>query len=239
MIVSDRHMKTGDGADPLEHAFDEPERAAIYRVIRSRRDIRRQFTGGRIPDAVLRRILEAAHLAPSVGMSQPWDFIIVTDGCVREKVKDLVAGEKEAFARDLPPSRAERFESIKIEGILESSLNVCVTCDVSRGGPHVLGRHAVPETSFYSTCLAIANLWLAARAEGVGVGWVSFYRPERLKDILGIPEEVEPVAYLCVGPVTDFPPEPDLEVHGWERRRQLASLVFSERYGQPSALFDR
>lgn len=217
--------------------FDQTDRNAIYNAIRSRRDVRRQFTGEPIPDSVLTRILEAAHLAPSVGFMQPWNFIVVRDHSVRDRVKRLAEEERHAFAGTLPPERAERFRGIKIEGILESSLNICVTCDPSRGGPHVLGRHTLPETDLYSTCLAIGNLWLAARAEGIGVGWVSFYRKDGLRRILGVPDGIEPLAYLCVGPVTHFPPIPDLEAFGWEQRRRLATLVFDDRWGRPSELF--
>lgn len=221
----------------LRLAFDAEDRAAVYRAIRSRRDIRRQFTGEPIPAPILKRILEAAHHAPSVGFMQPWNFIVVRNRSAREHVKRLAEEERRAFALTLPPERAEHFRDIKIEGILESSVNICVTCDPSRAGPHVLGRHTIPETDRYSTCLAVANLWLAARAEGIGVGWVSFYRTVELRSILGIPYGIEPVAYLCVGPVTEFPFVPDLEAAGWERRRTLASLVFDDRWGTHSELF--
>jgi nicotinate-nucleotide--dimethylbenzimidazole phosphoribosyltransferase len=222
---------------PLE--FSGTDRAAVYRVIRERRDIRRQFTGAPVPPEALRRVLEAAHLAPSVGFSQPWDFIVVRDLKTRARIKDLVRQERAAFAATLPQDRARLFREIKIEGIVESSLNLCVTCDRTRGGRHVLGRHAIPETAAYSTCLAIANLWLAARAEGIGVGWVSFYRKDELAQILALPPQLDPIAYLCVGPVTGFPPLPDLQAHGWEQRRSLRSHVFDERWGVSSQLFER
>ena len=221
----------------LELAFIDSDREAIYRAIHSRRDVRRQFTGEPIPEPVLERILEAAHHAPSVGFMQPWNFILVRDRLIREKVQRLAEEERQAFALTLPPERAQRFRRIKIEGILESSINIAVTCDSARAGPHVLGRHTIPETDRYSTCLAIANLWLAARAEGIGVGWVSFYRTDELRAILGIPTEIEPIAYLCVGPVTRFPTVPDLQAAGWEERRVIASLVFDDRWGTQSELF--
>jgi 5,6-dimethylbenzimidazole synthase len=222
----------------LRLAFSARDREAVYRAIHSRRDIRRQFTGEPISVSILRRILEAAHHAPSVGFMQPWNFILVRNRRVREQVQRLAEEERRVFALSLPPERAERFRDIKIEGILESSLNICVTCDSSRAGPHVLGRHAIPETDRYSTCLAIANLWLAARAEGIGVGWVSFYRTHELRSILEIPGGIEPVAYLCVGPVTEFPFVPDLEAADWEQRRTLASLVFDDRWARHSRLFE-
>ena len=219
------------------NAFAPEDRRAVYRAIGSRRDVRRQFTGEEIPKPVLRRILEAAHLAPSVGFMQPWNFILVKNRHVRERVHGLAMEERRAFADTLPPERAERFRNIKIEGILESSINLAVTCVPSRGGPHVLGRHTIPETDRYSTCLAIANLWLAARAEGLGVGWVSFYRTDDLRAILRIPVSVEPIAYLCLGPVTEFPAVPDLEAAGWERRLSLEALVYEDEWGARSELF--
>jgi nicotinate-nucleotide--dimethylbenzimidazole phosphoribosyltransferase len=223
-------------ADP-PLAFVEADRAAVYRAIRERRDIRRQFTGEAMNEQTLRRLLEAAHLAPSVGFSQPWDFILVRDPARRQAVKRLVQEERAAFAGALQEDRARLFRDIKVEGIVESSLNICVTCDRTRGGRFVLGRHTIAETAAYSTCLAIANLWLAARAEGVGVGWVSFYRRDDLRRILGLPPHLDPIAYLCVGPVSEFPPLPDLEAHNWEHRRRLGSHVFDERWGCTSALF--
>ena len=222
-----------------ELAFSDSDRAAVYRAIRERRDIRRQFTGEPLSAETLRRMLEAAHLAPSVGLSQPWDFIVVRDAATRHSIQRLVQEERAAFAGMLGDDRASLFREIKIEGIVESSLNICVTCDCTRGGRHVLGRHAIPETAAYSTCLAIANFWLAARAEGIGVGWVSFYRKDDLRRILALPLHLDPIAYLCVGPVTEFPPLPDLEAHGWEHRRRLRSHVFDEQWGFSSDLFPR
>lgn len=145
------------------HSFEVPDKEAVYRAIRSRRDIRRQFTGEPIPAPVLQRLLEAAHPAPSVGFMQPWNFIVIRDGDIKARVKALAREERRSFSATLPPERAARFRDLKAEGILESSLNICITCDPSRGGPHILGKHAIPETDRYSTCLAIANLWLAAR----------------------------------------------------------------------------
>lgn len=200
----------------------------FYEVLTRRRDVRAEFTGKPIDDAVLDRVLTAAHSAPSVGMSQPWDFVLVESQDTREAFRDHVTRERDTFRESLPEDRRATFDKIKIEGICESSLGVVVTHDQSRGGQHVLGRHAIADTGLYSTCLAIQNLWLAATAEGLGVGWVSFYREEFLQELLGIPDGIRPIAWLCLGTVTHLETVPDLERHGWRTRRPLAEAVHRE-----------
>ena len=203
---------------------------ALYTAINRRRDVRNEFTGAPIAEASLERVLSAAHAAPSVGLSQPWDFVLVTETGTRQKFLDHVDTERRAFAASLPPDRAEIFANIKIEGILDSSMGVVVTYDSDRGAPHVLGRHRIPDAGLYSTCLAIENLWLAATAEGLGLGWVSFYRETFLQELLGIPAAIRPVAWLCLGPVTELQTVPDLERHGWRARRPLADAIRRERW---------
>jgi 5,6-dimethylbenzimidazole synthase len=202
----------------------------LYEVIHRRRDVRGQFTGAPVPDDALDRILTAAHAAPSVGLTQPWDFVIVRDPAVRRAFHDHVHAERATFAATLDPAAAERFSRIKIDGVLESTLSVVVTYDHDRGGPAILGRHAIADAGLYSTCLAIENLWLAATAEGLGVGWVSFYREPYLRELLGIPAGIRPVAWLCLGPVTHTEAVPDLERHGWRRRRPLHAAVHEDRW---------
>lgn len=204
----------------------------LYDVIHQRRDVRGQFTGAPIPDGVLERVLGAAHAAPSVGLSQPWDFVLVTDEGTRRAFHAHVRHERAVFAATLTGERATRFAPIKIDGILESSLSVVVTYDPERGGPAVLGRHAIADAGLYSVCLAIENLWLAATAEGLGVGWVSFYREPYVRDLLAIPVGIRPVAWLCLGPVTRHEPVPDLERHGWALRRPLAEAVHEGRWSK-------
>jgi 5,6-dimethylbenzimidazole synthase len=202
----------------------------LYDLIARRRDVRAEFSGEPLDDEVLERMLSAAHAAPSVGNSQPWDFVVVRDRGVREAFQQHVATERAGFAASLPPERQQTFAAIKVEGILESALGIVVTYDPERGGPQVLGRHAIDEAGLYSACLAIQNFWLAATAEEVGVGWVSFYRKEFLAGLLGIPAPVEPIAWLCVGPVTALQETPDLERAGWRFRRPLAEAVHQERW---------
>lgn len=205
----------------------------LYDVIERRRDVRAEFTGAPVADDVLMRVLGAAHRAPSVGMSQPWDFVVVRDPATRRAFRDHVAHERDAFAATLPPERRSTFDRIKVEGICESSMGVVVTHSQSRGGQHVLGRHAIADAGLYSTVLAIQNLWLAATAEGLGLGWVSFYREAFLQDLLAIPADVRPVAWLCLGTVSHLETVPDLERHGWRSRRPLADAVHADTW-QPN-----
>ncbi len=200
----------------------------LYDVIARRRDVRAEFSGEPVDLGALRRVLEAAHHAPSVGHSQPWDFVLVFDDQTRESFAEHVETERQTFAAQLPPERGKTFERIKVEGIRESGLGVVVTYDPDRGGQHVLGRHAIADTGLYSTCLAIQNLWLAATAEGLGVGWVSFYREEFLADLVGLPAGVRPVAWLCLGPVTELQEVPDLVRHGWRGGRTLDEAIHVE-----------
>ena len=215
------NSKTHDGGDVLSAFYD-----AVYR----RRDVRGEFTGEAVDPRVLERLLEAAHAAPSVGLSQPWDFIVVTSEETRRQFVGHIQGERQIFADSLDPEQARRFSTIKIDGVLESSVSIIVTYSPDRGGPHVLGRHSIADAGLYSTCLAIENLWLACTVEGWGLGWVSFYREEFVSELLGLPAAVRPVAWLCVGPVRFLQEVPDLERHGWRERSSLASVVHHDRW---------
>lgn len=203
----------------------------LYEIIHRRRDVRGQFTGEPIEPRVLDRILDAAHAAPSVGLSQPWDFVLVRDDSIRCSFREHVERQRDEFAATLDGERADRFDNIKIEGILESTLSIVVTYDSARGAPAVLGRHSIADAGLYSVCLAIQNLWLSATAEDLGVGWVSFFSESFVSELLAIPEGVRPVAWLCVGPVTHLQTVPDLERHGWRTRRPLGAAVHYDRWG--------
>jgi nicotinate-nucleotide--dimethylbenzimidazole phosphoribosyltransferase len=215
-----------------DHALTPAEIDAFYQLAGARRDIRNGFLPDPVDDDVLTRVLGAAHQAPSVGLSQPWDFLILRDRSLRERVHRLAAAQRDTFAASLPRARALAFSSLKIEAILESPLNVVVTCDPTRGGRHVLGRHAQPRVAEYSAVCAVQNLWLAARAEGLGAGWVSFFDERELAGVLGLPEHITVVAYLCVGHVAQFPPAPELVLSGWARQRPLAWAVHEGGWGR-------
>src|SRR5579862_6614921 len=215
-----------------EHALPPAELDAFYQVAGARRDVRNGFLPDPVDDAVLTRVLAAAHQAPSVGLSQPWDFLILREREVRERLQRLAQAQRDAFAATLPWARALAFRRLKVEAILESPVNVVVTCDATRGGRHVLGRHTQPRMAEYSAVCAVQNLWLAARAEGLGVGWVSFFDQRELAAELGLPAHVTVVAYLCVGHVEAFPSAPELALAGWARQRPLAWAVHEGRWGQ-------
>jgi 5,6-dimethylbenzimidazole synthase len=218
----------------VNQALSAEDRRGLYRAIYGRRDVRAQFLPDPVSDEVLARLLDAAHHAPSVGFMQPWNFIVVRDRTLRTRVYEAFVRERARAAELYDEPRRSRFLALKLEGIVDAPLNLCVTCDPSRGGPHVLGRSAVPETDVYSTCCAIQNLWLAARAEGIGVGWVSIVQSGELRAILGIPSGITIIAYLCVGYVSDFADTPDLARAGWRERLPLDELVFEDTWGRPA-----
>ena len=214
--------------------LNDDERSAVYKAIYGRRDVRSLFKPDPVPPEVLARILKAAHRAGSVGYMQPWNFIVVEDREIKEKVKRSFERERDEAALLFEGERREKYLSYKLEGIVEAPVNLVVTSDPTRLGPQVIGRHSIPETDVYSTCCAIQNLWLAARAENIGVGWVSIVKREDLYEIFQIPRRLTIVAYLCLGTVTHFPAEPDLERLGWAKRLPLGELVFFNTWlGKP------
>ncbi|CAL9572373.1 Nicotinate-nucleotide--dimethylbenzimidazole phosphoribosyltransferase [Streptomyces sp. enrichment culture] len=234
----DSAVSTAAGAEarqstgPAAPAYDDVEREAVLKVMRERRDIRNGFRSDPIPHEVLLRVLEAAHTAPSVGHSQPWDFVVIRSADTRRAMHELAMRQREAYARSLPKGRAKQFKELKIEAILDTPVNIVVTADPTRGGRHTLGRHTQPKMAPYSAALAVENLWLAARAEGLGVGWVSFFDEREMVRALGLPEHLEVIAYLCVGYVDEFPDEPELMQAGWSKRRPLSWVVHEETYGR-------
>jgi 5,6-dimethylbenzimidazole synthase len=224
--------ETIGATSPLPQIFPEEEQQGVYRAIYSRRDIR-HFRSQPLPDQTLARIIWAAHHGPSVGFMQPWDFILIKDLSVRQQVKDLFHRERQAAACFFDEPQRSHYLSLKLEGIVEAPINLCVTCDPTRGDV-VLGRNSIPETDVYSTCCAVENLWLAARSEGIGVGWVSILKQPQLRKILGIPLHIIPVAYLCLGYPEEFPERPLLEKVGWRHRLPLEQLVHFDNWGSTS-----
>ncbi|MGW0374710.1 nicotinate-nucleotide--dimethylbenzimidazole phosphoribosyltransferase, partial [Streptomyces coeruleorubidus] len=226
--VAEARQSTG----PAAPGYDPAEREAVLKVMRERRDIRNGFRSDPIPHEVLLRVLEAAHHAPSVGHSQPWDFVVIRSADTRRAMHELAMRQRDAYAKSLPKGRAKQFKELKIEAILDTPVNIVVTADPTRGGRHTLGRHTQPQMAPYSAALAVENLWLAARAEGLGVGWVSFFDEREMVRALGLPEHLEVIAYLCVGYVDEFPDEPELLQAGWSKRRPLSWVVHEETYGR-------
>lgn len=210
---------------PDRYPFSEAERRGVYRAIYERRDIRTKFIPDPISSAVLGRILDAAHHSPSVGFMQPWDFIVIRDAAVRQAIHASFLEANRLAAETYKGERRELYDHLKLEAIRETPLNLCVTCDRSRQKGAGLGRRTDPATDLYSTICAIQNLWLAARAESLGVGWVSILDFDRLRSVLAIPSHIVPVAYLCIGYVSEFPASPELETAGWETRESLLRLI--------------
>lgn len=213
-----------------DNSFDQAAQDAVYKAIFTRRDVRSHFLSDLIDNQVLTRLLLAAHHAPSVGYMQPWNFIVIRDQARREQVRNLFLRARQVEGEHIDGDSQELYRSLKLEGICETPLNLVVTCDRSRAEDSPLGRWHSPEMDLFSTVCAVQNFWLAARAEGIGVGWVSIFDGEALKHLLDIPAHVVPVAYLCVGHVSEFAPKPDLEVHGWGNRLPLADLIMSEKF---------
>ena len=224
----------GDGLMTANAAFNHSQREAVYNAITTRRDVRRGFLADPLQDEVLHRLLSAAHSAPSVGLMQPSRFIVIRDFNMRQRIHDIFQDSNAEAAAGYSGDRQKQYADLKLEGILEAPQNLCIVCDPHSPRGHKLGRQTMPETALYSTVCAIQNLWLAARAEGVGVGWVSILNPEKVREALEIPAHLALVAYLCLGFVDSFAVEPDLERCGWEQRVPLADVVSYERYSEAS-----
>jgi 5,6-dimethylbenzimidazole synthase len=219
-------------SDVTEHAFSAAERRAVYRVIAARRDMRRFVPSSEVPEDVLVRLLQAAHAAPSVGLMQPWRFIRITDASLRQAIHALVDEERGRTAEALG-RRADEFLALKVEGILDcAELFVVALCDNRQ--VHVFGRRTLPQMDLASVSCAIQNLWLAARSEGLGMGWVSIFDPARLGRLLGIPDDAEAVAILCLGPVPEFPDRPALEIDEWAFGRPVEEFVTENGWATPA-----
>jgi 5,6-dimethylbenzimidazole synthase len=216
----------------MDEDFSKQEKDGLYKAIFSRRDVRSHFTSKSIDGEILTRILKAAHHAPSVGFSQPWNFILIKDEDTKRKIKESFELERELSSDMVKEPRKSKYLSFKLEGILDAPVNLCVTYDPSKFGPFVIGRTSIPDTGIYSVCCAVQNLWLAARTEGIGVGWVSILSNEVLKNVLNLPNHVTPIAYLCLGYVEKFAEKPDLEKAGWLPRLNLKDVVYYEKWEQ-------
>ncbi|NVZ26977.1 5,6-dimethylbenzimidazole synthase [Pseudomonas gingeri] len=211
-----------------DNTFSIEERNAIYRAIAERRDMR-HFVGGTVPPQLLARLLEAAHQAPSVGLMQPWRFIRISDRVLRGRIRQLVEEERIRTAEALG-ERSDEFMKLKVEGINDCA-EVLVAALMDDRERHIFGRRTLPEMDMASLSCAIQNLWLASRAEGLGMGWVSLFEPQALAELLGLPAGAKPLAVLCLGPVKEFYPAPMLVLEGWAQQRPLSELLYENYWG--------
>ena len=211
-----------------DNTFSKAERDAIYRAIAERRDMR-HFSGGTVEPELLRRLLEAAHQAPSVGLMQPWRFIRISDRSLRSQIQSLVEQERIRTAEAMG-ERTDEFMKLKVEGINDCA-EVLVAALMDDRERHIFGRRTLPEMDIASLSCAIQNLWLASRAEGLGMGWVSLFEPQALADLLGMPPGAKPMAVLCLGPVQEFYPAPMLVLEGWAQARPLGELLYENVWG--------
>jgi 5,6-dimethylbenzimidazole synthase len=215
-----------------QHAFTSQAREAVYQAIFQRRDVRGQFLPKPVPDEVLSRLLTAAHHAPSVGFMQPWNFLVVRSEAVKRRLHDAFLMAHQQAAEMFEGDKRATYQTLKLEGIVESPVGICITCDRARSGPVVIGRTHIPTMDLYSSVCAVQNLWLAARAEGLGVGWVSIFNETALQDALNIPRNITPIAYLCVGYVSHFKDKPELETAGWLPRLPIQDVLYFDTWGQ-------
>lgn len=213
--------------------LNHEEKEAVYKAIYGRRDVR-TFLSKEVSEEKINRILNAAHHGPSVGFMQPWNFILISSDSVKEKLAWAADKERRALAIHYEGQKEKKFLELKIQGLKEAPLTICVTCDPTRGGSHVLGRNSIPETDIMSTACAIQNMWLAAYTEGLAMGWVSFYKKNDVRDILNIPPHIDPVALMSVGYTENYPEKPILEQANWAQRRSLEHLIYEDVWGEKS-----
>jgi nicotinate-nucleotide--dimethylbenzimidazole phosphoribosyltransferase len=237
-LIGDATSAADRAASPDAWAFPEADRQAVYGVIGARRDVRR-YRPDPIPDDVLRRVLEAGHQAPSVGHSQPWRFVVVRDPAVRERAAWMADQERLAQAAQLAPEAARQLLDLQLEGLREAPLGVVVCCDRRVPAAGVLGRATYPDADLWSCACAIQNLWLTARAEGLGMGWVTLFDPTALGDLLALPHGVVTLGWLCLGWPDERPPAPGLERAGWSRRQPLSDVVLTDRWSETAAPVSR
>ncbi|MEH0689122.1 5,6-dimethylbenzimidazole synthase [Vibrio cholerae] len=211
------------------HLSDQA-RQHFYDVLYARRDVRSQFTPQPVEKEALMRILHAAHHAPSVGFMQPWDFIVVRDANTKQRIKAGFDAAHQHSSQLFSEEKQETYRNFKLEGITEAPIGICVTCDRKRNGPVVIGRTIKSEMDLYSAVCAVQNMWLAARAENLGFGWVSILHDDLLRETLNIPQEIDIIGYMCIGHVSHFEPKPELESAGWLDRLPLETVVHEESW---------
>jgi nicotinate-nucleotide--dimethylbenzimidazole phosphoribosyltransferase len=234
-LVGDRTSAADRSVDPAGWSLGEPTIAALRTVLAARRDVRR-YRPDPVPADLLRQVLTAGHQAPSVGHSQPWRFIVIREQATRDRAALLADRERLRQAGQLTPDRRARLLDLQLDGIREAPVGVVVGCDRRAPAAGVLGRASFADADLWSCACAVENMWLAARAAGLGLGWVTLFQPADLAGLLGLPAGVETLGWLCLGWPDERPPDPGLERQGWSRRLPLDDVVISERWpaaGEP------
>jgi len=209
--------------------FTAHDAAVLEEIIFHRRDVRgNRFLQTAVEDDILDKLLLAAVHAPSVGFSQPWEFVVIRDAAIKQQVRE-VFDEENSRAKDLfKNKKRELYTSLKLEGITEAPVNLAIFYKPS--DEPVLGQTSMKEAGRYSVVCAIQNIWLMARALNIGMGWVSILAPEKIKAILNAPQQNQLIAYLCIGWVDGFLSQPELEALQWERRKEMRSVVYYDRF---------
>ncbi len=233
-LIGDATSAADRAGAPDAWAFRTEERAALYAVLDARRDVRR-YRPDPVPADLLERVLSAGHQAPSVGHSQPWRFLVVKDPALREQAAWMADQERLSQAAMLEPHAARQLLDLQLEGIREAPLGVVVCCDRRVPAAGVLGRATFPDSDLWSCACAIQNLWLAARSEGLGLGWVTLFDPDALAGLLGLPADVVTLGWLCLGWPDERPPSPGLERAGWSHRQPLSDVVLTDRWTETGA----
>ncbi|MCW2849153.1 MAG: cob(II)yrinic acid a,c-diamide reductase [Marmoricola sp.] len=228
-LLGDQTSAAERAAEVEGWAFPQTARETFYAVVAARRDVRR-FRPDPVDPETVRRVLAAAHMAPSVGHSQPWRFIVVSDPATRDRAARMADEQRLRQARQMDPEAGRRLLDLQLEGIREAPLGVVVACDRRTPAGGVLGRATFPDADMWSCACAIQNLWLAARAEGLGVGWVTLFEQQDLEGLVGVPDGVVTLGWLCLGWPDERPPAPGLERAGWSRRQPVEDVIFAERW---------
>jgi len=212
-----------------DRLFNQEEADLLLDIMVNRRDVRgNRFSGRPIEEEKIRQILLAAVNAPSVGFSQPWEFVLVKSNEIKQQIKESFNQENEKASNLFEGEKQKEYNRLKLEGIFEAPLNIAIF--YSQSQKPVLGQTSMPEVGLYSVVCAIQNMWLMARALNIGMGWVSIVDPEKVKHILKAPKQNKLVGYFCLGYTTQFLKQPELQILKWESRKEMKEIIFNDTY---------
>ena len=212
-----------------QRIFEDKEQVLLEEIIMHRRDVRgNHFLNTPIPQELIDRIIQAGLSAPSVGFSQPWEFVLIKDQQTKKAVKETFSEETARAALRFTDKKQKEYSKLKLEGILESPLNIAVF--YKPNDEPVLGQTSMPDMGRYSVVCAIQNMWLMARSLNIGMGWVSILDPEKVKQVLRAPKENQLIGYLCFGYTDMFYNQPELELRKWDRKKMQKEVVIEEKY---------